>query len=98
MAHYSTISVECGRTIEGDVLIEESDLKEVMVIEPKVRSFRNSKIEQLERNQNKNNCLVSNFYNKLKSPALFSHLFRTEKSAENFNLLYKLLIRQLSSF
>ena len=33
----------------------------------------------LEGNQNKNNCLVSNFYNKLKSCA--------EKSAGNFNLL-----------
>ena len=39
--------------------------------------------------QNKNNYLVNNFYNKLKSPALFSHLdlFRTEKSAEIFNFL-----------
>ena len=42
----------------------------------------------LEGNQNKNNCLVSNFYNKLKSRALFFHLFRTEKSAGNLcNLL-----------
>ena len=43
--------------------------------------------KELEGNQNKNNCIVSNFYNKLKSPALFSHLFRTEKSAGNFNLV-----------
>ena len=41
----------------------------------------------LKGNQNKNNCLVSNFYDKLKSPAIFSHLFRTERSAANFNLL-----------
>ena len=41
----------------------------------------------LEGNQNKYNCLVSNFYNKLKSRALFSHLFRTDKSAGKINLL-----------
>ena len=41
----------------------------------------------LEGNQNKKNCLLSNLYDKLKSPALFSHLFRTEKRARNFNLL-----------
>ena len=52
----------------------------------------------LEANQNKNNCLVSNFLDKLKSPALFSHLFRTEKSAGNFNLSKKLLTRQLFLF
>ena len=38
-----------------------------------------------EGNQNKNNCLVSNIYNKLKSPAPF--YLRTVKSAGNFNLL-----------
>ena len=32
---------------------------------------------------------MSNFYDKLKFPALFSHLSSTEKSAENFNLLSK---------
>ena len=42
----------------------------------------------IEGNQNKNNSLVSNFYDKLKSPALFSYLFRTEKSVESFNSLY----------
>ena len=49
----------------------------------------------LEGNQNKNNCLVSNFYNKLKIPTLFLHLFRMKKRAENFILLQILLIRQL---
>ena len=55
---------------------------------------------ELEGNQNKNNSLVSNFYSKLKSPALFSHLFHMEKNAGNFNLLlWKLLTtRQLFSF
>ena len=52
----------------------------------------------LEANQNKNKYLVSNFLDILKSPALFSHLFRTEKSAGNFNLSKKLLTRQLISF
>ena len=52
----------------------------------------------LEPNQNKNNCLVRNFLDKLKSPALFSHLFRTEKSAGNFNLSKKLRTRQLVLF
>ena len=42
---------------------------------------------ELEGNQNKINCLASNFYNTLKSRALFSHLFGTEKSAGNFILL-----------
>ena len=55
--------------------------------------FENSYQRPLEGNQSKNNCLVSNFYDKLKSPALFSHLFRTEKSEGNFNLLLKLLTR-----
>ena len=41
----------------------------------------------LEGNQNKNNCLVRNLYEKLKSPTLFSHLLSAEKSTENFNLL-----------
>ena len=41
----------------------------------------------LEGNQNKNNCPVRNLYNKLKIPALFPHLLRTEKSAGNFNFL-----------
>ena len=36
----------------------------------------------LEGNQNKNNCFVIIFYDKLKSRALFSHLFRMEKSVE----------------
>ena len=35
----------------------------------------------LEANQTKNNCLMSNFYNKLKFPALFSVRNRWEKSA-----------------
>ena len=41
----------------------------------------------LEGNQNKNNCLVSNFYDKLKYLALFYNLFRKEKGAGNFTLL-----------
>ena len=41
---------------------------------------------------------MSNFYNKLKSPALFFHLFHTEKSAGNFDLSKKLLTRQLFLF
>ena len=53
---------------------------------------------RLEANQNKNNCLLSNFLDKLKSPALFSHLFRSEKSARNFNLSKKLLTKQLFLF
>ena len=54
----------------------------------------------LEANQNKNNnnWLVSNFYNKLKFPALFSVQNRREKSAADFNLLEKLLTRQLFLF
>ena len=48
---------------------------------------RGTRILSLEGSQNKKNCLVSNFYDKLKSPALFSHLFRTEKRLGNFNLL-----------
>ena len=52
----------------------------------------------LEANQNRNNCLVSNFIDKLKSPTLFFHLVRTEKSAGNFNLSKKLLSRQLYLF
>ena len=35
---------------------------------------------ELEANKNKNNCLVSNFYNKLNFPALFSVRNRWEKS------------------
>ena len=54
--------------------------------------------EILEANQNWNNCLVSNFLDKLKFPALFSHLFRTEKRAGKFNLSKKLLTRQLFLF
>ena len=42
--------------------------------------------EILEANQNQNNCLVSNFYNKLKFPALFSVRNRWKKSAGDFNL------------
>ena len=53
---------------------------------PNLPVLSGTNYRELEGNQNKNNCLVSNFYNKLKSPALFSHLFRMEKSAENFNL------------
>ena len=41
----------------------------------------------LEANQNKNNCLVSNFYNKLKFPALFSVRNRWKKSAGDYSLL-----------
>ena len=41
----------------------------------------------LEGNQNKNKFIKRNFYDKLKSPALFFHLYRTEKSAGYFNLL-----------
>ena len=48
---------------------------------------------KLEGNQNKN-CFEINFYNRLKSCALFSHLFRTDKSAGNFDLLLKLPKRQ----
>ena len=44
-------------------------------------------LRALEGNQNKNNCIVSNFYDKMKIPALFPHLFHTEKCFENFNLL-----------
>ena len=38
----------------------------------------------LEANQNKNNCLVSNFYNKLKFPALFSVRNSWEKRTGDF--------------
>ena len=48
----------------------------------------------LEANQKKNNCLVINFYNKLKFPALFSVRNRWEKSAGDFNLWQNLLTRQ----
>ena len=41
---------------------------------------------------------MSKFLDKLKFPALFSHLFRTEKSAGNFNLSKKLLTRQFFLF
>ena len=36
----------------------------------------------LEGNQNKNNCLVSNFYGKLKSPAFFPPLPHGEKTGK----------------
>ena len=36
----------------------------------------------LEANQNKKNCLVSNFYNNLKFPALFAVQNRWEKTRE----------------
>ena len=52
----------------------------------------------LEANQNKNNCLVSNFLDKLKFPALFSVQNRWEKRAGYFNLSKKLLSRQLFLF
>ena len=52
----------------------------------------------LEANQNKNNCLTSNFYYKLKFPALFSVRNRWEKGARDFNLLQKLLTRQVFLF
>ena len=59
-------------------------------------------LKKLEANQNKNtahvHCLVSNFLDKLKSPALFSNLFRTEKVAGNFNFSKELLTRQLFLF
>ena len=38
-------------------------------------------LDFLEGKTNKNNCLVSNFYNNLEISALFSQLFRTENSA-----------------
>ena len=43
-------------------------------------------ILKLEGNQNTNNCLVSNFYNKFEFLALFSVRTRRKKSARNFNL------------
>ena len=43
----------------------------------------------LEANQNKIICLESNFLDKLKTPALFAYLFRTEKSTGNFKLSKK---------
>ena len=50
----------------------------------------------LEANQNKNNCLVKNFYNKFQLPALlFSVQISWVKSAGDFNLSSKLLTRQL---
>ena len=52
----------------------------------------------LEANQNKNNCLVSNFLGNLKFPALFSARNRWEKRAGDFNLFKKLLTRQLFLF
>ena len=48
---------------------------------------RNVFLKYLEGNQNKNNYLVSNSYNKWKSRAFFSYLYCTEKSVGNFNLL-----------
>ena len=59
---------------------------------------RSSLNPQLQANQNKNNCLVSNFFDKLKFPALFSVRNRWEKRAGDFNLSKKLLTRQLFLF
>ena len=54
--------------------------------------------KKLEANKNKNNCLVSHFYNKLKFPSLFSRRNRWEKSAGDINFSQKLLTRQLFLF
>ena len=64
----------------------------------RLKQEKEGTMNPLEGNPNKNNCLVSNFYDKLKSPALFSHLFGTEKTAGNFNYLKKLLTGQLLLF
>ena len=64
----------------------------------RLKQEKEGTMNPLEGNPNKNNCLVSNFYDKLKSPALFSHLLSTEKSAENFNLMQELLTRRCSYF
>ena len=48
-------------------------------------------MSKLEANQNKNNCLVSNFLDKLKFPALFFLRNRWDKRAGDFNLSKKLL-------
>ena len=53
------------------------------VFDPKDNSFGLI----LETNQYKNNCLLSNFYDKLKFSALFSARNRWEKSERDFNLL-----------
>ena len=45
---------------------------------------------QLEGNQNKNNYLVSNFYNKLKFPALLSVQSRWEKNVGKFNFVVEI--------
>ena len=45
-----------------------------------------SPMDLLEANQNKNNCLMSNFLNKFKFPALFSVRNRWDKRAGDFNL------------
>ena len=52
----------------------------------------------LEGKLNKENCLVSNFYNVLKFPALFSIRYRWAKSAADFNFLQDLLTRHLYLF
>ena len=52
----------------------------------------------LEANQNEINCLVSNFLDKLKFPALFSVRNRWEKRAGDFNMSKKLLTRYLFLF
>ena len=60
---------------------------------PKSQAFLRPLLLQLvlEANQNKNSCLVSNFLNKLKFPALFSLRNWWEKRAGDFNLSKKLL-------
>ena len=50
-------------------------------------SYFQSKCNHLEANKNRNNSLVSNYYNKLKFPALFSTRNRWKKSERDFNLL-----------
>ena len=52
--------------------------------------FKTVKDRILEASQNMINCLVSNIYNKLKYPALLSHLFRTEKSAGKFQFVVEI--------
>ena len=57
--------------------------------------FKTVKDRILEASQNKINCLVSNIYNKLKCPALLSHLFRTEKSAGKFQFVVEIAHKEV---
>ena len=60
---------------------EAKKIKKIQWQTPDHRKF--SMDTYVEGNQIKNNCLVRNFYNKLKFPALFSGRNRREKSSQS---------------